>query len=133
MKSLIAVITMFVLLVGFTSSAIAEPTPINPFLDDAMFYCQDEPLKNAEEECIKEQIIAAVYLGRCLTEIINPKEDGALKTILKELIGRCIRENTNEEGMTNYVKAAECFNECLDILYQKALEQKEKTKPKEFL
>lgn len=126
MKSLIAVITMLVVLVGVTP-VIADSIPSNPFLDDAMFYCQDEKLKDAEE-CIKEQIMAAVYLGRCLTEIIEPKEDGAVKSIIEELMRRCINENTNEQGMTNYVRAAECFDECLEILYQKALELEEKNK-----
>lgn len=130
MKKLISVITIFVMLVGVASFAIAAPstTPVNPFLDDAMFYCQNEKLKDAEE-CIKEQIMAAVYLGRCVTEVIQPKEDGPLKDLYLELMERCLMENTIN-GMTNYVKAAECFDECMDILLEKVLEEAEKQKQK---
>lgn len=125
MKKIIAVITMLVLLIS-VSPVIAEPTPINPFLDDAMFYCGDN------EDCIKKQIMAAVYLGRCITEIIEPLKESPMKDIIRELLSLCIRENTNKNGMTNYIKAAECFDECIEILHKKALEHEKEKNQKEI-
>jgi len=63
----------------------------------------------AAEKCVGQQIKDAIIIGEVYIKEAELQPEGFMKMALKTIIGNCVKENTIDDGLTDYSETLQCI------------------------